>query len=1544
MKRLFAFIMVFAMLLSVMPAVVQAADTSDLSSKLLAEYNFDNQTTNDAVGSNNATFYNNATAATANYVGGVSGKALKLSTQGTDEKYWLSVPYSAFGSNTDSFTISLWYNSTGHNASGENSELFTLYNSSAEKFLFYGAQADGNKNAFTMKWDGTYGYANVIGGYKENEWVHLVFAVDVIDGQSKITSYINGQAVGVDQGGAWANSLMSQMGINTFTIGGKNPYKGGATPKCLFYGSVDEVQLYAGALNADEAAFLYDSVVNAPVERGTLLAEYNFDDQTTNDSKGIHNATFYDNATATTANYVDGVSGKALKLSTQGTEEKYWLSVPYGAFGSSTDSFTISLWYNSAGHNTSGENSELFTLYNSSAEKFLFYGAQADGNKNAFTMKWDGTYGYANVIGGYKENEWVHLVFAVDVVDGQSKITSYINGQAVGVDQGGAWANSLMSQMGINTFTIGGKNPYKGGATPKCLFYGSVDEVRLYAGALNASEAADIYNAIANPPAQRGDLLAEYNFDDQSTNDSKGIHNATFYDNATATTANYVDGVSGKALKLSTQGTEEKYWLSVPYGAFGSNTDSFTISLWYNSAGHNTSGENSELFTLYNSSAEKFLFYGAQADGNKNAMTMKWDSTYGYANVIGGYKENEWVHLAFAVDAVDGQSVITAYVNGKAVGVDQGGAWANSLMSQMGINTFTIGGKNPYKGGATPKCLFYGSVDEVQLYAGVLNATEVADIYNAIANPPAQRGDLLAEYNFDNETTNDTKGNNHATFYDNATATDAVFVEGISGKALKLSTQGTEEKYWLSVPYGAFGSNTDSFTISLWYNSTGHNTSGENSELFTLYNSSAEKFLFYGAQADGNKNAMTMKWDSTYGYANVIGGYTENEWVHLAFAVDNVDGQSKITAYVNGKTVKVDQGGAWANSLMSQMGINTFTIGGKNPYKGGATPKCLFYGSVDEVQLYAGALTHAEALALYEENAAMWVTPEPVTDYAYSFAVVGDTQIISYEDPDNLHKIYDWIIDNKENENIQFVFGLGDITDRDTDAEWIIAKEQIHRMDGVVPYSVIRGNHDGSGQYLKYFPYSDYADVLAGSYDETMFNTFQKLTVGETNYLIVNLDVGASDEVLAWANDVVAAHSNYNVIVTTHAYLDYDGNWIDDSFYVAPTVLGFPNNGDDIWEKFVSKHANISLVLCGHVDNDNITVTTAVGDHGNTVTQMLIDPQGLDAGYGSTGMVAMLYFSEDGKNVDVRYYSTVRESYFRDENQFAMEMPGVVVGDGMGTVSQRQVLLSDDIGMKLYAQLTDRFVSGSGMYAKICVGSAEQKVMLSDMEPQIVDGKSYYVFTANVAAAQMTETITLQFFNGADEGGEIYTCTVRDYLVQILNSQDYADSHQIASQLLNYGAKAQAYFGVNTDDFANAGYEIDTEHEIPQENMETDVSGNVSGIRFYGAALVFEHRIAVRYYFIAEGAVDGYSFAVNGKTYTPVNKGDMYYIEIAGINPQDYATVIELIVTDGNSSISIEYSPMHYIVRMYSKTESTQLKELLDALYNYHLTAENYSA
>ena len=84
-----------------------------------------------------------------------------------------------------------------------------------------------------------------------------------------------------------------------------------------------------------------------------------------------------------------------------------------------------------------------------------------------------------------------------------------------------------------------------------------------------------------------------------------------------------------------------------------------------------------------------------------------------------------------------------------------------------------------------------------------------------------------------------------------------------------------------------------------------------------------------------------------------------------------------------------------------------------------------------------------------------------------------------------------------------------------------------------------------------------------------------------------------------------------------------------------------------MWDKLISQHKNIFMVLCGHVDANDVVISKQIGDFGNEVTQILIDPQTMDAEYyhGSKGMVAMLYFSEDGEDVQVEYYSTLKDTY-----------------------------------------------------------------------------------------------------------------------------------------------------------------------------------------------------------------------------------------------------------------------------------------------------------
>jgi hypothetical protein len=65
------------------------------------------------------------------------------------------------------------------------------------------------------------------------------------------------------------------------------------------------------------------------------------------------------------------------------------------------------------------------------------------------------------------------------------------------------------------------------------------------------------------------------------------------------------------------------------------------------------------------------------------------------------------------------------------------------------------------------------------------------------------------------------------------------------------------------------------------------------------------------------------------------------------------------------------------------------------------------------------------------------------------------------------------------------------------------------------------------------------------------------------------------------------------------------------------------------------------------------------GVNGNKVVQMLIDPQGMDAA-SPVGMVAMFHFSEDGKTVQVEYYSTLEEKWYHPDNQFTFTLDVVM--------------------------------------------------------------------------------------------------------------------------------------------------------------------------------------------------------------------------------------------------------------------------------------------
>lgn len=430
---------------------------------------------------------------------------------------------------------------------------------------------------------------------------------------------------------------------------------------------------------------------------------------------------------------------------------------------------------------------------------------------------------------------------------------------------------------------------------------------------------------------------------------------------------------------------------------------------------------------------------------------------------------------------------------------------------------------------------------------------------------------------------------------------------------------------------------------------------------------------------DGDKN----KYDLIFSGADVRTG----DWAHVAIVYDAVNG--KADCYINGTLRATKDGITEYDAGVIQ---NAFVLAGDHRsgnvqyFKGTLRSVSLFTNVRTPEQIKEDMLhvkhTDPTLLAHYDLTSEIvddtiiddgngmydvqcvrtWFTDkEPVTDYAYSFCVVGDTQKITYNEPDKLRYIYDWIVANKDEKKISYVFGLGDITDKDLDEEWAVAKEQIEKLNGVVPYSLIRGNHDSSKRINATFANETYMGMFEGFYDpnkiETSWTTFR---AGEVDYLHITLDYGPNDAELAWASDVIEAHPDHRVIITTHAYLYRDGTTLDEGDEYPPRPAGSDNgknNGDDIWEKLIRKHENIFMVLSGHDPCSNVIVTQTKGDHGNVVTQMLIDPQGVDGAEGATGLVAMLYFSNDGKTVSVEYYSTVREQYYMSTSQMDIRIP-----------------------------------------------------------------------------------------------------------------------------------------------------------------------------------------------------------------------------------------------------------------------------------------------
>ncbi len=462
------------------------------------------------------------------------------------------------------------------------------------------------------------------------------------------------------------------------------------------------------------------------------------------------------------------------------------------------------------------------------------------------------------------------------------------------------------------------------------------------------------------------------------------------------------------------------------------------------------------------------------------------------------------------------------------------------------------------------------------------------------------------------------------------------------------------------------------------------------------------RYEFFTLTYDASSGNLQKLTGSTFNFDASAAQFTFDEWIHFAIVADAPNNAIKL--YKNGELVQTKSNVNFpAVALDGRIKNLPLVIGNDNRL--GQIYN--FKGKIGEIALYSDVRTESEvkadylgdpdkndknSLAIWDFSSAQgknvkdngpfgidlvyskeWMDPSEVSlpaDYAYSMIVVGDTQYMVEGDKNfgtaYTNQLYKWISDNAPLLKTQLVVGVGDVADDGLDAEYRIAYDAIKQMNGKVPYTLVRGNHDtygeGNTSFNKYFAadatyMSQFTGENGGLYEQgSVHNSYYKFSAGGTDWLVLNLDWGISSAVVDWASRVVEENSDRKVIVVTHQYMMQDGTTIDRLDFNT----GY--SGSDLWKNLISKHDNIEMVLSGHVESNTIVMTQSEGKNGNTVSQFLIDGQDIDHRFVNTdksapaGLIAIFFFNEDGKTVDVRYYSPIRNQYYHTINQFTFDM------------------------------------------------------------------------------------------------------------------------------------------------------------------------------------------------------------------------------------------------------------------------------------------------
>jgi len=211
-------------------------------------------------------------------------------------------------------------------------------------------------------------------------------------------------------------------------------------------------------------------------------------------------------------------------------------------------------------------------------------------------------------------------------------------------------------------------------------------------------------------------------------------------------------------------------------------------------------------------------------------------------------------------------------------------------------------------------------------------------------------------------------------------------------------------------------------------------------------------------------------------------------------------------------------------------------------------------------------------------------------------------------------------------------------TEKTVTIEMPMARRGYALIAGKTPFSVVPGNHDYDAMWTdanhppaaSFKDMSSLGELHSGGLDNfrSVFSdqsaffkgkswyvashdggadSAQVFTAGGYKFLHIGLQFDPPNASLEWAASVIKRYPGLPTIVSTHDFLETDGQRLPNPIIDNHAVDPEDNTPQMVWDKFISRHDQIFLVLCGHEHAQAFRVDD--NQDGHKVYQVLADYQ-----------------------------------------------------------------------------------------------------------------------------------------------------------------------------------------------------------------------------------------------------------------------------------------------------------------------------------------------